>query len=289
MVGRDVQLVVDKEPADPGELVLDVRDLVVNRRPRPAGRRRHVARRAGRRDRGHRRRAGQRPDRADRGDHRHCATPSRARSRSTAPNVTGPRPASCSRPGVAHVPEDRQRDGLIGSFDVAVEHGAQPAASTAVLAGGARIDAKAVRRHAADARRGVRRAHPVGRRRGVDAVGRQPAEGDRRPRVLPRPAAADPVAADPRPRRRVDPVHPPPDRGQARRRASPCCSTRSELDEVLALADRVAVVCRRPHRGRRSTAPRPTASARPAHGRRGRGGRRPGAGGDRGRGRGQVT
>ena len=71
MVGRDVELIVPKGPAQPGEVVLEpARTLHVrDDRLRARGERRRP-RCPGRRDRGHRRRPGQRPDRAGRGDRR---------------------------------------------------------------------------------------------------------------------------------------------------------------------------------------------------------------------------
>ena len=118
MVGRDVQLVVDKSPARPGEAVLEVEDLAVSD------------------DRGHRVvdgvsltvRAGEilavagvqgngqselveavcglRP--VDTGS-----------VRLDGRDVTGHTPRAMFRAGLAHVPEDRQRDGLIGALPVA--------------------------------------------------------------------------------------------------------------------------------------------------------------------------
>ena len=68
MVGRNVQLRVSKQPAQPGEVVLDVADLMVADSRRPP-RERAVVPGQGRGDPGHRGRAGQRADRAVRGAH----------------------------------------------------------------------------------------------------------------------------------------------------------------------------------------------------------------------------
>ena len=106
-------------PGDAGCVVLSIKDLHVRddrehmavrgRQPRgPRGR-----------DRRPRRRPGQRPDRA-RGGHRRASGPSTpARSRSRAGTSPAPRRARCRDLGVAHVPEDRMRDGLIGAMTVA--------------------------------------------------------------------------------------------------------------------------------------------------------------------------
>ena len=62
MVGREVVLRVDKEPASPGETLLEVEDLTVERRSRSPGGARRQLQRARRRDRGNRGRRRQRPD-----------------------------------------------------------------------------------------------------------------------------------------------------------------------------------------------------------------------------------
>jgi general nucleoside transport system ATP-binding protein len=146
MVGHDVQLVVDKEPAHAAEPVLEVDDIVVTD------------------GRGHRVvdglsfdvRAGE--ILAIAGVQGNGQTeliealtglrePTAGSVRLDGADVTGARPHRLFAAGLAHVPEDRQRDGLIGSFSVA---------SNLVLnqIGGApfsrrsRIDRRAVRRHA---------------------------------------------------------------------------------------------------------------------------------------------
>ena len=70
MVGRDVLLRVEKPPAQPGDVLLEVEDLHVSD-DRGIEKVRGVSLRGSRRrDRRHRRRRRQRPDRADRGAHR---------------------------------------------------------------------------------------------------------------------------------------------------------------------------------------------------------------------------
>src|SRR5690606_14332654 len=135
--------------------------------------------------------------------------------------------------------------------------------------------------------RGVRRAHAVDRHPGRQPVGRQPAEGHHRPRVLPRRPVAGAQPADPGAGRGLDPVHPPPGRRQARRgRGGAAQLVRARRGPRPG----------RPHRrdlpgpDRRRARPgggQPRA-ARPAHGRRGRRGRG-GRGHRRGRGDGHVT
>jgi simple sugar transport system ATP-binding protein len=146
MVGRDVQLVVDKEPAHAGEPVLQVDDIVVTD------------------GRGHRVvdglsfevRAGE--ILAIAGVQGNGQTefiealtglrePTEGTVRLDGTNVTDAGPDRLFAAGLAHVPEDRQRDGLIGSFSVASnlvlnQIGRSPFSRRS------RIDGRAVRRHA---------------------------------------------------------------------------------------------------------------------------------------------
>ena len=146
MVGRDVKLVVDKEPPAPGEPVLDVDNLVVGD------------------DRGHRVvdrvsfevRAGEIVALA--GVQGNGQTelieaitgmrPPRSGSvRFDGRDVTGWAPDDLFRAGLAHVPEDRQRDGLIGAFAVSsnlVLNQIEERPFSRRL----RIDRRAVRKHA---------------------------------------------------------------------------------------------------------------------------------------------
>jgi simple sugar transport system ATP-binding protein len=117
MVGREVQLVVDKTPAAPGEPVLAVDDLAVTD------------------DRGHLVVDGASLDvRAGEilalaGVQGNGQTelvealtglrkPERGTVRLDGVDLTGARASKLFRAGLAHVPEDRQRDGLVGSFSV---------------------------------------------------------------------------------------------------------------------------------------------------------------------------
>jgi simple sugar transport system ATP-binding protein len=117
MVGRDVKLVVDKAPSTPGEPVLDVDDLVVgdDRGQRVVDgvsfevRAGEIVALAGVQGNGQTELieaiTGMRPPRS-------------GSVRFDGRDVTGWAPDDLFRAGLAHVPEDRQRDGLIGSFAV---------------------------------------------------------------------------------------------------------------------------------------------------------------------------
>ncbi|HLM64902.1 MAG TPA: ABC transporter ATP-binding protein [Acidimicrobiales bacterium] len=146
MVGHDVKLVVDKDPSDPGEPVLDVRDLVVTD------------------ERGHRVvdglsldvRAGEIVAVAGvQGNGQtqlvEALTGLRSPDGGTVVldgvDVTGANPDDLFDAGLAHVPEDRQRDGLIGPFDLASNMVLNQLGQAPFSKRG-RVDRKAVRRHA---------------------------------------------------------------------------------------------------------------------------------------------
>ncbi len=94
-------------------------DLTVLRDDDADRRRSRQFRGAQRRDRRHRRRAGQRPVRADRGADRAAPPGGRHVSVSGARTSPAPRRARVTAWGMAHIPEDRQRSGIIGNFTVA--------------------------------------------------------------------------------------------------------------------------------------------------------------------------
>jgi len=146
MVGREVQLVVDKTPAEPGDAVLEVEDLVV------------------RDDRGQRVvdgvsfdvRAGE--ILAIAGVQGNGQTelveaicgmraPESGTVRLAGDDVTGAGPDHLFGAGLAHVPEDRQRDGLIGTFAVSANMVLNQV-RTPPFARGLRLNRKAVRQHA---------------------------------------------------------------------------------------------------------------------------------------------
>jgi ABC-type uncharacterized transport system ATPase subunit len=239
MVGHDVQLVVDKEPADAGEPVLDVRDLVVTD------------------DRGHRVVDGMSLDvRAGeilaiagvQGNGQtelvEAITGLRAAESGSVTvdgvDLTGASPRRVFGAGVAHVPEDRQRDGLIGSFDVASnmvlnQLGGRPFSRRG------RIDTRAVRSHAErlvdefDVRTPSVEA-PVGTLSGGNQqkviVAREFFHA-RRLLILSQPTRGLDVGSIQYIHRQIVAKR---DEGVA------VLLNSSELDEVLALADRVAIV-----------------------------------------------
>ena len=124
-------------------------------------------------------------------------------------DITGAAPARDPRAGLGYVPADRQRYGLVLSFPVVgqprphalLSARRSPAASSATSAA---IEDAARTRIAR-----VRHPDALGERAGRHPLGRQPAEGRRRPRVQPRPEAPGPRPADAGPRRRQHRVHPP--------------------------------------------------------------------------------
>jgi general nucleoside transport system ATP-binding protein len=146
MVGREVQLVVDKAPAETGDQVLVVDDLAVTD------------------DRGHRVvdgatlevRAGEILALAGvQGNGQteliEALTGMRAPERGTVVldgvDVTGAPPDRLFGAGLAHVPEDRQRDGLVGSFPVSSNMVLNQIRTRGFSRRG-RINWKAVREHA---------------------------------------------------------------------------------------------------------------------------------------------
>jgi simple sugar transport system ATP-binding protein len=148
MVGHEVQLVVDKEPASPGEPVLEVTDLVVaddRRQPVVNGvsfdvRAGEILALAGVQGNGQSELVeavcGMR-------------SPESGTLRLSGEDVTGASPAHLFSAGLAHVPEDRQRYGLIGSMPVS-SNLVLNQVRDAPFARGLRLDRRAVRRHAAD-------------------------------------------------------------------------------------------------------------------------------------------
>ena len=119
MVGREVLLRVDKAPAKPGDVLLDVEALQRPRRPRARDRPRRVAPGTRRRDRGDRRRRRQRPDGARRGAHRPALRRPAARSRSRGSDAHEGEHDRILDSGIGHIPEDRHRRGLVLDFSLA--------------------------------------------------------------------------------------------------------------------------------------------------------------------------
>jgi general nucleoside transport system ATP-binding protein len=241
MVGRDVQLVVDKGPAEPGRPVLEVSDVAV------------------RDDRGHRVvdgvsftvRAGE--ILAVAGVQGNGQTelieaicglrpPDAGTIRLDGSDVTGEGPDHLFRAGLAHVPEDRQRDGLVGSF---------PVASNLVLnqirdrrfSRRGRIDRRAVRRHAADLVDEFDVRTPS-----IDAAASTLSGGNQQKVIIAREFFhGDRLLVLSQPTRGLDVgsiqyIH----RQVVAKRdeGAAVLLNSSELDEVLALADRIAVIYR---------------------------------------------
>jgi general nucleoside transport system ATP-binding protein len=241
MVGHDVKLVVDKTPATPGEPVLAVDNLVVadDRGQRvvdgvslevKAG---EILALAGVQGNGQTELVeaitGLRPPRSGsvRFDDR---------------DVTGWKPDDLFRAGLAHVPEDRQRDGLIGSFAVS---------SNLVLnqiderpfSRRLRIDRRAVRQHAEE----LVRQFDV-RTASVQTAASTLSGGNQQKVIVAREFFhADRLLVMSQPTRGLDVgsiqyIH----RQVVAKRDEGVgiLLNSSELDEVLALADRVAVIYR---------------------------------------------
>ncbi len=148
MVGRDVQLVVDKEPAAPGPDVLAITDLAVDD------------------DRGQRvvdgvalavregeilALAGVQGNGQNELVEAACGlrTPAGGTITLDGADVTGQGADHLFRAGVAYVPEDRQRDGLVGSFPVSSNLVLNQIRSRPFSRGG-RLDQRAIRRHAVE-------------------------------------------------------------------------------------------------------------------------------------------
>ncbi len=213
MVGRTVQLEISKDPADPGEEILRVEDLVV---ADDSGllavdgvsfsvRGGEILAIAGVQGNGQTELTealiGLRPPVAGSitldGEH-----------------IAGRSTKDVLNAGVGYVPEDRQKDGLIKDFSVAENlildrYDREPFASGIAMKPGV------VRSSARGQDRRVRRPDLVVRDTGGHAVRRQPAEGRAGPRAVPSVAALRRGAAHPRLGRRLDRVRPPPDRPRA--------------------------------------------------------------------------
>ena len=241
MVGRDVQLVVDKTPAAPAEPVLQVSDL------RVADDRGHVVVDGVSLDV----RAGEIVALAGvQGNGQTelvealtgLRTPVGGSVRLDGTDLTGTLPDRLFAAGLAHVPEDRQRDGLVGSFTVAANLVLNQLRSRPFSRRG-RIDRGAVQRHAVQLVEDfdVRTAS-------VNSMATTLSGGNqqkvivareffhaRRLLVLAQPTRGLDVGSIQYIHRQVVAKR---DEGVGVLLVS------SELDEVLALADRVAVICR---------------------------------------------
>ena len=137
MVGREVKLVVDKDPAKPGRRSSSrSRTSPWSTRRGAPGRQGRLLRGPRRRGAGHRRRPGQRPDRADQGAARAWSSRTPARSGSTADDISRHGPRQSLEDGIGYIPEDRSHDGYVGAFSVAREPRPRPLPQRRVLAAG---------------------------------------------------------------------------------------------------------------------------------------------------------
>ena len=139
-----------------------------------------------------------------------------ARSESAAATLAHATRARDARRRLGHIPEDRQRRGLVLEFSIAENIALHDYAKPPDAKWGWLFPRRLVERAAhADPR--VRRARRRAAHARRGALRRQPAEGGRRARDRARPAGADRGAADARPRRRRDRVPAPAPRRRARR------------------------------------------------------------------------
>jgi ABC-type uncharacterized transport system ATPase subunit len=241
MVGRDVELVVDRGEAAPSDVVLDVQDLRVR------DERDHLAVV----DVSLQVRAGEIV--AIAGVQGNGQTeliegivgmrrPTSGRVLLDGVDATGATTARMVDMGVAHVPEDRQRDGLVGSFPVA-DNFVLNLARRSPFSSGIRINRRAIRQHALELVRDfdVRTASvdtPVGTLSGGNQqkviVGREMSHAERL-LVLSQPTRGLDVGSIQYIHRRIV---------DARDRGLAVLLNSSELDEVLALADRIVVMYR---------------------------------------------
>ena len=197
MVGREVLLRVEKDAAKPRGAVLAVQDLSLEDEKGSSALERYFIRGARRRDARHRRSRRQRPDRVDRNnrgpaqsERRRCAA---GRSnRSTISTRT-----QRKRRGIAHIPEDRHRRGLLLSFDLAGNSilgvHRDPPISGAVL-----LNTKVIEERAERLVKEYDVRPPNISSARARAVGRQSAEADRRARVRHQASTDSGFAADAR-------------------------------------------------------------------------------------------
>ena len=173
-------------------------------------------------------------------------------------------PARCCGPGVGYMPEDRSVDGLVKEFSVA-ENLVLDLYDTEPFGGRFALNPKAIDESAKGRVERVRHPHPVRAAAGRLAVRRQPAEGHRRAGDVTPAEAVHRRPADPRRRRRLDRVHPPPHRRRARcRRRRACRLQRAGRGGGAGRPDRRDV----PRPGARDRLARhATRDARPADGR----------------------
>ena len=238
MVGREVLLRVEKRAVEPGEPLLagrgparaDDRGLEAVRGVTfgcaPA---RSSASPASR----------QRPDRADRRDRR-LRTPSRAGSLVAGHDVTHATAKTRSTPGIGHIPEDRQRHGLVLTFSLAENLALHDYRHAADSRRGWLFRGRASIARARDLLQGVRRARRRRRRRPPPLSG-----GNQQKVILAREIDARPevlIAAQPTRGLDVGAIEFVHRRLVEQRDAGRAILLVSlELEEMLSLADRIVV------------------------------------------------
>ena len=120
MVGREVLLRVDKSPANPADVAARASRACTSFDDRGIEKvRGALVRGAGGRDRRHRRDRRQRPDGADRRDDRSAQGRVGHGVASAGADVTGDSALGHFNAGLGHIPEDRQRRGLVLEFSIA--------------------------------------------------------------------------------------------------------------------------------------------------------------------------
>ena len=267
MVGREVQLTVDRGESQPGDAALvrsrassvkDDRGTEVVRGVDLEVRAGEILGIAGRRR--------QRPGRAGRGDHRPAPPDRPAGSPSAARTSPAARPRRSNEAGVGYVPADRHRFGLVP----VVPAGGQPRPDRATTGRRTRTGSSATtrrsRRTPSERSSEFDVRTPSATVRAGDAVGRQPAEGGRRPGVRPRPASCSSSTSRPAASTSAASSSSTGRRSPSATPARPILLVSAELDEVLELSDRIAVMYRGQHRrGRRRPDGRQERD-RPAHG-----------------------
>ena len=117
-------------------------------------------------------------------------------------DMTGASPRRVTEKGVGHVPEDRQRDGMVASFTVMHNSGALHLLSERILQHH-RGGRPRHRRQRASTGRAIRCAPAFYQQCGGRTLRRQPAESDRSARVFARGRPFDRIPADPRSGRRL--------------------------------------------------------------------------------------
>ena len=206
-------------------------------RPRPG-----VVRRPRRRDRRHRRRRGQRPDRARRGDH----GPARG-ERPVLARRPGPRRAEHARASRGAASATSRRTASATAWCCRSRSGRTCCSATRAappFVNGGFLDRGAIRDRTAPHRQRVRRAHARHRGAGVHALGRQPAEADRRARDDERSRRCSsprtrPAASTSAPRRSIWDIL-----RDARAAGLATLLVSADLEELIGLSDRLLVMLR---------------------------------------------